>query len=156
MRRGRRGGGGGGAKHKFFVPGPIFGVTTTDDESVDNMQVPGGCGGLWIPSKDRAEMLPGHSQILEEFMAGMEVFVEAEGKRLLGPNYRFLGEYKSSNDHILLNRLKVGNKGSLIVDKKGRGHHHDGKVTVEEKKAVMRHLEGYYLAQEGCRILFLG
>ena len=37
-------------------------------------------------------------------LAGMEVFVEAEGQRLPGPNYRFLGEYEASRDDILRNR----------------------------------------------------
>ena len=86
-------------------------------------------------------------------LAGMGVFVEAEGQQLPGPNYRFLGEYKASKEDILRHRLKV--KGSLVVDADGEGHHHDGEATEEEKRAVMCRLEGYDLTHESCCIIHL-
>ena len=106
-----------------------------------------------IPSKDKSP--PGCFNAWEEFLAGMEVFVETEEQQLLGPNYRFLRKYEASRDNILRNRPKVGNKGSLIVDQDGRGHHHGGKVTEDEKKAVMRPLEEYNLTRQSYRICHL-
>ena len=102
----------------------------------------------WIPSKNRAEAPPGCSNAWDEFLAGMEVFVETEEQRLPGPNYPFLGEYEASKDDNLHNRLKVGNKGLLIVDQDGRGHNHGGEVTEDEKKAVMPRLEEYDLIHQ--------
>ena len=109
----------------------------------------------WAPPKNRAEAPPGYSQAWENFLAGMEVFVESEGQRLPWPNYRFLGEYEASKEDVLRQRLKVGNKGSLIVDPDGRGHHDDGEVTEEEKRTVMRRLGDYSLTHESHRIIHL-
>ena len=81
--------------------------------------------------------------------------MESEGQRLPGPNYRFLGEYEASKEDILRNRLKVGNKGSLIVDPDGRGHHDDGEVTEEERRTVMGRLGDYNLTHESHRIIHL-
>ena len=56
-----------------------------------------------------------------------------------------LGEYMASQDDILHNRLKVDVKVNLVVDADSKGQNHNGKATMEEKKAVMRRLEGYDL-----------
>ena len=120
-----------------------------DVTPVGSVGVEAKCNSL----KDRTEAPPGYLQMPEEFLAGMEVFVESEGKRLPGPNYPFFGEYKDIKGVILRNRLKVGTKGSLVVDADSSGHHHSSKVTEEEKKAVRRHLEGYGFMHETCRIL---
>ena len=81
--------------------------------------------------------------------------METEGQELPGPNYRFLGEYEASKEDVLRHRLKVGNKGFLVVDHDGRGHHHDGEATEEEKSAVMRRLRTYDLTHESHRIVHL-
>ena len=147
---------GSGGNRKLVSPGPKCGITTTEDESAEEAGAgPVGREPQWIPPKNRAEAPPGYSQAWENFLVGMEVFVESEGQRLPGPNYRFLGEYEASKEDILRNRLKVGNKGSLIVDPDGRGHHDDGEVTEEEKRTVMRRLGDYNLTHESHRIIHL-
>ena len=45
-------------------------------------------------------------------------------------------------EDILLNRLKDGFKGSLIMDADGKEHHQDGEATEEEKRAMLRHVIG--------------
>ena len=85
----------------------------------------------------------------------MEVVTEAEGQEIPGPNYHFLGEYEASKEDIDRQRLKVGNKGSLVVDTDGRGHHDDSEATQEEKRKVMQPLESYNLTHECCHILHL-
>ena len=127
--------------HKLISQGPKCRVTTTEDESAGEP----GAGlvrvePLWAPPKNRAEALPGSSHAWEDFHAGMEV-VEVEGQEIPGPNYCFLGEYKASKEDIDRQRLKVGNKGSLVVDTDGRGHHDDSEATEEEKRKVMQPLE---------------
>ena len=107
------------------------------------------------PIEEQDRGTPGCSNAWDEFLAGMEVFVETEEQRLLGPNYPFLGKYEASKDDILRNRLKAGNKGSLIMDQDGRGHHHSCEVTVDEKKEVMRLLEEYDLTHESYCICHL-
>ena len=109
----------------------------------------------WIPPKNRAEAPAGYSLAWENFLAGMEVVTEAEGQEVPGPNYHFLGEYEASKEDVLRHRLKVGNKGFLVVDHDGRGHHHDGEATEEEKSAVMRRLKTYDLTHESHRIVHL-
>ena len=141
---------------KLIVPGSRCGVTTTEDESADESKVgPVGVEPRWIPSANRTEAPPGPSRAWDDFLAGMEVFVEAEGQRLPGPNYRFLGEYEASRDDLLRHRLKVGHEGSLVVDPDGRGHHHDGEVIEDEKRAVERRLAEYDLDHENHRIRHL-
>ena len=41
------------------------------------------------------------------------------------------------------------------MDHDGRGHHHDGEATEEEKSAVMRRLKSYDLTHESHRIVHL-
>ena len=91
---------------------------------------------------------PSSSQMWEHFLAGMEVFVEAGGQRLPGPNYHFLGQYEASKEDILRHRLKVGIEGWLVMDLDGKGHHHGGEATEEQKRAVLWRLEGYNLTRE--------
>ena len=113
-------------------------------------QVPHCTGPGWLRPRLLAAL-----RSSEEFLAGMEVFVETAEQRLPGPNYCFLRKYEASREDILCNLLKVGNKGSLIVDQDGRGHHHGGEVTEDEKKAVMRRLKEYDLIHESYRICHL-
>ena len=117
---------GGSWKHKLIVPEAKCGLTTTEDEGIEVM-LEGlvGVGPQWVRPKNRTEAPQGHSRMWENFLAEMEVFVDGEGQRLLGPNYCFLYKYKASKEDILRHRLKVGINGLLVVDADGKGHHHD-------------------------------
>ena len=146
----------GGGNRKLISPDPKCRVTTMEDESTEEPRAgPVGVEPRWIPPKNRAEAPAGYSMAWENFLAGMEVVTEAEGQEIPGPNYRFLGEYEASKEDVLRQRLKVGNKGFLVVDHDGRGHHHDGEATEEEKSTVMRRLRSYTLKHEGHRIVHL-
>ena len=90
-----------------------------------------------------------------EGRAGENITYDIQCIAAPGPNYRFLGEYEASREDVLRHRLKVGNKGFLVVDHDGRGHHHDGEATEEEKSAVMRRLRTYDLTHESHRIIHL-
>ena len=62
---------------------------------------------------------------------------------------------EASRVDVLRHRLKVGNKGLLVVDPDGEGHHHNGEETKDEKRVVMRRLKDYNLTHESCSILHL-
>ena len=77
----------GGGKLKLIIPEANCGVPTTEDKRMDStLAGPVGVEPRWIPSKNRMEAPLEHSQMWENFLGGMEVFVEVEDKPLLGPN----------------------------------------------------------------------
>ena len=93
---------GGSGKHKIIVPEAKCGLTTTEDKEVEAAPAgPVGVEAQWVPLNNRTEVPLSGLQMWENFLAGKEVFVEAEGQRLPGPNYSPFGEYPASKEDIL-------------------------------------------------------